>query len=225
MAEVSVSASGFGLILPRKYFLYEKSPRSNFGLIFWRGLSTHLYVYKCSNDLWMLMAVCAAPGVKSVSMRDMGTEMTPMASQEPSRTGTPNGASTPSRSPVCSQPSTPRGAAQAAVAAPPTEVGSEKALDARDDGGRAELSEKERRQKTRSEILALGLQLGKMNIAAWASKGDVENDSDGRAPCEGADQARLRRVDFEARAAAWEEAEKTRHTARSDDQRISEALY
>ncbi|CAA7404922.1 unnamed protein product [Spirodela intermedia] len=172
----------------------------------------HLYII--FNVLWMLMVVCAAPGVKSVSMRDMGTEMTPMASQEPSRTGTPNGASTPSRSPICSQPSTPRGGARAPVVAPPIEVCSEKVLDARDDGRRAELSEKERRQKTRSEILALGLQLGKMNIAAWASKGDVDNEGGGRAPCEGAHQAQLKRVDFESRAAVWEEAEKTKHTAR-----------
>ena len=39
--------------------------------------------------------------VRSDSTRDMGTEMTPIASQEPSRTGTPLIATTPStRSPV-----------------------------------------------------------------------------------------------------------------------------
>ena len=39
--------------------------------------------------------------VRSDSMRDMGIEMTPIANQEPSRTGTPLRATTPStRSPV-----------------------------------------------------------------------------------------------------------------------------
>ena len=42
--------------------------------------------------------------VRSVSMRDMGTEMTPIASQEPSRTGTPVRATSPN----CSRPTTPR---------------------------------------------------------------------------------------------------------------------
>ncbi|KAH7439911.1 hypothetical protein KP509_04G081600 [Ceratopteris richardii] len=46
---------------------------------------------------------------RSVSMRDMGTEMTPITSQEPSRTGTPIQCTTPSmRSPVSSGSSTPK---------------------------------------------------------------------------------------------------------------------
>jgi hypothetical protein len=44
----------------------------------------------------------------SVSMRDVGTEMTPVASQEQSRSGTPAGAGTPLLSPLCSVPSSPR---------------------------------------------------------------------------------------------------------------------
>ncbi|KAG0552109.1 hypothetical protein BDA96_01G480700 [Sorghum bicolor] len=45
----------------------------------------------------------------SVSMRDVGTEMTPIASQEQSRSGTPAGAATSSLSALCSVPSSPRG--------------------------------------------------------------------------------------------------------------------
>ncbi|EAZ38222.1 hypothetical protein OsJ_22574 [Oryza sativa Japonica Group] len=46
--------------------------------------------------------------LRSVCLRDMGTEMTPIASKEPSRSATPLRASTPvSRSPVPSRPSTP----------------------------------------------------------------------------------------------------------------------
>ena len=115
-----------------------------------------------------------AEGMKSsVTMKETGTEMTPMASHEPSRTATPNGACTPSRSPAGSTPQTPR-------AVPPP--GSPPAAE--------ELSDEERRMKTRREILALGLQLGKMNIAAWASKAD------------------------EAAVRPWVEAEKTKHNAR-----------
>ncbi|XP_006665069.2 uncharacterized protein LOC102713239 [Oryza brachyantha] len=48
--------------------------------------------------------------LRSVCLRDMGTEMTPIASKEPSRSATPLRASTPvSRSPIPSRPSTPGG--------------------------------------------------------------------------------------------------------------------
>ncbi|CDY09386.1 BnaA02g26240D [Brassica napus] len=101
---------------------------------------------------------------RSVSMRDMGTEMTPIASQEPSRNGTPIRATTPIRSPVTSAPSSPgRGA---------------------------------------REIMVLGTQLGKLNIAAWASK---EED---------ASTSQTSKSVSEARASAWEEAEKAKHMAR-----------
>jgi len=46
--------------------------------------------------------------MRSVCLRDMGTEMTPIASKEPSRTATPLRASTPvARSPISSRSSTP----------------------------------------------------------------------------------------------------------------------
>ncbi|CAF2143083.1 uncharacterized protein LOC106421647 [Brassica napus] len=117
---------------------------------------------------------------RSVSMRDMGTEMTPIASQEPSRNGTPIRATTPIRSPVTSAPSSPgRGALS-----------------------NEELSEKEMQMKTRREIMVLGTQLGKLNIAAWASK---EED---------ASTSQTSKSVSEARASAWEEAEKAKHMAR-----------
>ena len=55
----------------------------------------------------------AIPRIRSVAMRDMGTEMTPMTSQEPSRTATSVGSITPIRSPTSSLPSTPRRAVPA----------------------------------------------------------------------------------------------------------------
>ncbi|CAI9093256.1 OLC1v1028719C2 [Oldenlandia corymbosa var. corymbosa] len=53
-------------------------------------------------------AVAAAPVVRSICVRDMGTEMTPVGSQEPSRTATPVKSTTPAtRSPIASGSSTP----------------------------------------------------------------------------------------------------------------------
>ncbi|CAB4265337.1 unnamed protein product [Prunus armeniaca] len=134
---------------------------------------------------------------RSVSMRDMGTEMTPIASQEPSRTGTPVGATTPIRSPTNSRPSTPGRAAPASSLI--------------DQEANKELSEKELQMKTRREIMALGTQLGKMNIAAWASK---EEDKDASTSLRTVPAEQPGKNVIETRAAAWEEAEKAKYIAR-----------
>ncbi|PQP95374.1 hypothetical protein Pyn_27235 [Prunus yedoensis var. nudiflora] len=134
---------------------------------------------------------------RSVSMRDMGTEMTPIASQEPSRTGTPVGATTPIRSPTNSRPSTPGRAAPASSLI--------------DQEANKELSEKELQMKTRREIMALGTQLGKMNIAAWASK---EEDKDASTSLRTVPAEQPGKSVIETRAAAWEEAEKAKYMAR-----------
>lgn len=130
-------------------------------------------------------------------MRDMGTEMTPIASQEPSRTGTPVGATTPIRSPTNSRPSTPGRAAPASSLI--------------DQEANKELSEKELQMKTRREIMALGTQLGKMNIAAWASK---EEDKDASTSLRTVPAEQPGKSVIETRAAAWEEAEKAKYIAR-----------
>lgn len=50
----------------------------------------------------------SSSAIKSICVRDMGTEMTPIASQEPSRNGTPLRATSPAgRSPISSRSSTP----------------------------------------------------------------------------------------------------------------------
>ncbi|KAM1401958.1 hypothetical protein ACFX2I_010773 [Malus domestica] len=134
---------------------------------------------------------------RSVSMRDMGTEMTPIASQEPSRTGTPVGATTPIRSPNDSSPSTP---SRAAPTSSPIDQNTNK-----------ELSEKELQLKTRKEIMVLGTQLGKMNIAAWASK---EEDKDASASQKTVLEEQPGTSVIETRAAAWEESEKAKYMAR-----------
>nr|AGC39090.1 remorin-4 protein [Dimocarpus longan]AGN88928.1 remorin-4 protein [Dimocarpus longan] len=141
---------------------------------------------------------------RSVSMRDMGTEMTPIASQEPSRTGTPVRASTPIRSPNSSRPSTP---GRTAPAPSPTNPPNDN-LD-----HNKELSEKDLQMKTRREIMALGTQLGKMNIAAWASK-EEEEDKDASASLKTTPSGQPIKSVIETRAAAWEEAEKAKYIAR-----------
>nr|AGC39094.1 remorin-3 protein [Dimocarpus longan]AGN88927.1 remorin-3 protein [Dimocarpus longan] len=150
------------------------------------------------------------PAIRSVSMRDMGTEMTPVASQEPSRTATPVGATTPLRSPASSIPSTPR---RGAPASTPVDNTTDDESQCPVENIRRVLTDQEMKEKTRREIVALGVQLGKMNIAAWASKEEQENKNDNPS-AETVDMEELERIEYENRAAAWEEAEKSKHTAR-----------
>ncbi|KAK1425401.1 hypothetical protein QVD17_20753 [Tagetes erecta] len=138
---------------------------------------------------------------RSVSMRDMGTEMTPIASQEPSRTGTPVRATTPSRSPSTSRSATPERTGPVSSTANPSNP-------RLDSSGNKELSEKELQIKTRREIKALGTKLGKTNIAAWASK---EED---RVASDSLKDEKTGKDAIEIRAAAWEDAEKAKYMAR-----------
>ncbi|KAG1331337.1 hypothetical protein COCNU_02G013050 [Cocos nucifera] len=65
---------------------------------------------ECNESLWRIdkPAEDSAMEVRPVCVRDMGTEMTPIASKEPSRTSTPLRATTPVlRSPISSRSSTP----------------------------------------------------------------------------------------------------------------------
>ncbi|CAL4890438.1 unnamed protein product [Urochloa decumbens] len=137
--------------------------------------------------------------VRSVSMRDMGTEMTPIASQEPSRTGTPVRATSPN----CSRPTTPRRTLG------PNAIG---AVISHGECSNAELSEQDLQTKTRREIMLLGTQLGKTNIAAWASKKEEEKDASLSLKTVPMDQSTQNIT--EVRAAAWEEAEKAKYLAR-----------
>lgn len=161
--------------------------------------------------------LCVPPSstVKSVSMRDMGTEMTPIASQEPSRTGTPVRATTPTmRSPVSSRPSTP---GRVAPSSSPmdindNELGSQAGMNA------SELSERELHAKTRREIIALGTKLGKDNIAAWASKQQEEENASKSLEAKAPEPTMM--MILEARATAWEEAEKAKYMARYKSEEV-----
>lgn len=143
-------------------------------------------------------AVCGrhdSSTARSVCMRDMGTEMTPIASQEPSRTGTPIRSTTPARSPNSSRKSSP-------VRSVSTE-----------ETDRKESSKKDVQMKIREEIKVLGTQLGKKNIAAWADGEQEEKDRSTSFKKNVIDEQPQQSV-AEIRATAWEEAEKAKYLAR-----------
>lgn len=153
--------------------------------------------------------------VRSVSMRDMGTEMTPIASQEPSRTGTPVRATTPTmRSPNSSRPSTP---GRVAPSSSPMDI-TDNELGSQAGVNTSELSEKELHAKTRREIIALGTKLGKANIAAWASKQEEEDNALKSLETKVPEPNML--IILEARATAWEEAEKAKYMARYKSEEV-----
>lgn len=129
--------------------------------------------------------------IRSVSMRDMGTEMTPIASQEPSRTGTPIIAS----SPTSSRTPTPQRSVEFGIG--------------KIDSSKAGMSEEELQLSTRKEIMDLGERLGKTTIAAWASKEERATANFANVPADKAVE-----IDRETRAADWQEAEKAKYLAR-----------
>ncbi|XP_020092787.1 uncharacterized protein LOC109713202 [Ananas comosus] len=141
---------------------------------------------------------------QSVSTRDIGTAMTPTASQDPSRTNTPIRATTPAFSPPSSLPSTPKRARR--ISTPSEEnVHNQKKVCT------ADSSERELQLKIRREIAALGLQLGKMNIASWATKDELMQASPSIASTNADCVAKM---EFETRAVAWQESQKSKYTAK-----------
>lgn len=148
---------------------------------------------KNSHTLWFskFLENAGIPGRRSAAMRDMGTEMTPVPSQEPSRSPTPVGASTPLSSPQRQTHQLPTRKAEPGLG----------------EDGEKELSEQEMKCKITREIVALGVHLGKMNIVAWACKDERERNR-------ALDADEGRRIEYRNRAAAWEEAEKSKHEAR-----------
>lgn len=152
----------------------------------------------------------ATPSVQPISTRDIGTEMTPIPSQDPSRTCTPLGSITPTRSPNSSIPSTPFG--EKADTNTTNTMQPQPCLKRK--GSIKELSENDLQIRTRMEIAALGVQLGKMRIASWASKGGTEIESSNISPKNKNEIEDAMKRDYETCAVAWQEAENSRHDAR-----------
>lgn len=150
-----------------------------------------------------------AQAVHAVAMRDMGTEMTPVASQAPSQTGTPLRATTPTMgSPVSSGPPSPK----RATPMPSPMCDSENVFICDGYNKTSALGEKEIYRKTRRGLQVLGRKLGKLNISAWASK--EEEDADAFESLNSIDFEEVKKNVLKTRAAAWEEAEHAKYMAR-----------
>lgn len=134
-------------------------------------------------------------------MRDMGTEMSPIPSQEPLQTGSPARETSP---PISSQPTTSGRTVPASTGQLQTAPAA-----CRDDLNKTQ-SEEEMLKKACREIVILGRQLDNENIAACASK----EETDASISLKTIPQNQSMRSVIEARAAAWEEAEQAKYLAR-----------
>ncbi|KAK7303067.1 hypothetical protein RJT34_13966 [Clitoria ternatea] len=161
----------------------------------------------------------AIPGMRSVAMRDLGTEMTPITSQVPSRTSTPAGSATPLRTPTSSMPSTPM---RDAPNATPLDIISVEDSQFPVENTKKQSSKEEMKLKKRREIQALGIQLGlgKRNTVAttWAGKSEQRKKKSYSKDFKYAEEHE--KIEFEKRATLWEQAEKSRHIARYKHEKI-----
>ncbi|EEF47543.1 uncharacterized protein At3g61260 [Ricinus communis] len=151
--------------------------------------STETKKVDCDEPIWRINKTVqnsTASAVRSICVRDMGTEMTPIASQEPSRTATPIRAGTPvARSPISSGSSTP--------------VRCQHGLQCTDQGYQAGLASTESRGGEPSS----------------ASRGRHGEEPNGCKMSENKDLDEARNLNpLEMRATAWDEAERAKYMAR-----------
>lgn len=144
---------------------------------------------QCDESVWKInKAENSTSVVRSIRVRDMGTEMTPIASQEPSRTATPVRATSPAaRSPIASGSTTPVQCQNGLVAQalePTSQVSIASSMDNRGSGSTTRFS------RNREEPSA-------SNVA--------ENKN--------TDQV-VKLNPLETRAMAWDEAERAKYIAR-----------
>ncbi|WOL01247.1 hypothetical protein Cni_G09963 [Canna indica] len=126
--------------------------------------------------------------VRSVCLRDTGTEMTPIASKEPSRTGTPFRATTPVlKSPISSRSSTPGRGRQGDQ----QHVGYQPGM------------------RNAGEALAFG----RATTNGWPCRGESEMDGGRFAEINGPEQDKNLNS-LESHATAWDEAERAKYMAR-----------
>ncbi|KAL0421532.1 UNVERIFIED_CONTAM: Cyclin-dependent kinase G-2 [Sesamum latifolium] len=146
----------------------------------------------CDDSVWRISKPVNSSKsvVRSICVRDMGTEMTPIASQEPSRTATPIRATTPAaRSPMSSGSSTPVRCANGVMAlgnSQNTAIPSE----TRGDGGRASSA-----------------------IRQFSRDGEESNNGGKTAENKTGDPS-SKLNPLETRAVAWDEAERAKYMAR-----------
>ncbi|XVF02706.1 hypothetical protein REPUB_Repub04eG0197400 [Reevesia pubescens] len=142
----------------------------------------------CDESIWRIdkPAENSTSVVRSICLRDMGTEMTPIASQEPSRTATPIRATTPAaRSPISSGSSTPVRCQHGVPCAEGYQAGPTSI-------------------EGRGETNASARGIGSNGLYGQESRIHENNNSD---------QARTHNT-LETRAIAWDEAERAKYMAR-----------
>lgn len=152
----------------------------------------------CDDSVWRSNKPMENPtstAMRSICLRDMGTEMTPIASQEPSRTGTPLRATTPAaRSPISSGSSTPVRSCQHGMQA------AQQGYQASTDNGRS----------SNHEAFPCGRGSGGSN-KRYVEESNVCKNS--MPENQNSDQARKPNP-LETRAMAWDEAERAKYMAR-----------
>lgn len=152
----------------------------------------------CDDSVWRSNKPMENPtsaAMRSICLRDMGTEMTPIASQEPSRTGTPLRATTPAaRSPISSGSSTPVRSCQHGMQA------AQQGYQASTDNGRS----------STHEAFPCGRGSGGSN-KRYVEESNVCKNS--MPENQNSDQARKPNP-LETRAMAWDEAERAKYMAR-----------
>ncbi|XP_058195055.1 remorin 4.2 isoform X2 [Rhododendron vialii] len=126
--------------------------------------------------------------VRSICVRDMGTEMTPIASQEPSRNGTPIRIMSPNRSPSSSESSTPVRTLERVVES--SRGNGVAAAEGRGEGGRG------------------------------SGGGGSTFDEFRGSPAKNSEQVEKGNSALEIRAAAWDEAERAKYTARFKQEEV-----
>ncbi|KAL6190542.1 hypothetical protein ACLB2K_036936 [Fragaria x ananassa] len=156
----------------------------------------------CDDSVWrsnkpMMESPTSAAAMRSICLRDMGTEMTPIASQEPSRTGTPLRATTPAaRSPISSGSSTPVRACQHGM------QGNQQGYQGSSENGRS--------SSTTHESVPCGRGSGGSNKRYVEESNVCKNSIPEN---QNSDQARKPNP-LETRAMAWDEAERAKYMAR-----------
>lgn len=166
----------------------EKAENGNHGSIHALKYDVQTKNIDCEEGFWRINKAVEHPGllaVRPVCVRDMGTEMTPIASQEPSRTATPIRATTPAtRSPISSGASTPMRCPH---------------------GGQVPYTEN---YQTTSP-------LGRQNGASRVSNGEEEDAKNGQRIVESTTLEQAKKLNpLETRAMAWDEAERAKYMAR-----------
>ncbi|XXG89085.1 hypothetical protein AAC387_Pa12g1174 [Persea americana] len=151
----------------------------------------------CNESFWRINKPMedSLSDMRSVCVRDMGTEMTPIASQEPSRTGTPLRATTPAvRSPISSRSSSPGRCHQGS-----------QAIETHQTGGSS--------LGSRSDVVLFG----RANSIGWPTR----EGSDAYNIVEKRNLEQVTKPNsLETRAIAWDEAERAKYMARYKSEEV-----